>query len=284
MRAVFGLVLIAGLGLAGFAVYMTKTQFAAYENELARQRAANGGLIDTVELFVAARSLKYGDVITPEDVRLVKWPAYLQPEGVFLEAAALFPDPDRPRMMLRAIEPNEALTSLKVTKPGETAGITSLLKPGQSAASIRVDVTSGVSGFLRPGNHVDVYWTGEIRGADSAREVTRLIETGVKIIAIDQSSNVDMAEASIARTVTVAVNRQQALALNQAQSTGRLALTLVGEPGTEVSEGPIEIDQKTLLGVVDAPVIEEEVVEKKECTIRTRRGAEVVEIPIPCTN
>ncbi|WP_137699611.1 Flp pilus assembly protein CpaB [Marimonas lutisalis] len=283
MRAVFGLVLIAGLGLAGFAVYMTKSQFAAYENELARQRAANGGMVDMVELYVANRPMKYGEVLKPEDVRKVKWPIHLQPEGVFYEEAALFPDNDRPRMMLRAIEPNEALTSVKLTKPGETAGITSLLHSGQSAASIKVDVASGVSGFLRPGNFVDVYWNGEIRTQQSSQEVTRLIETGLRVIAIDQSANVDVAQANVARTVTVAVNRNQALRINQAQSTGRLSLTLVGNPSESAEDGPVEMNQKELLGLADAPVVEE-VIEKRECTIRTRRGAEVVEIPIPCTN
>ena len=284
MRAVFGLVLVVGLGLAGFAVYMAKNQFSAYEAELERTRAANGGLIDTVEVYVANRPMKYGDELKEEDVRLVKWPARIQPEGVFYTHEQLFPIPTESRVMLRAIETNEAITAVKVTKPGEVAGITSLLEPGQSAASIKVDVTSGVSGFLRPGNYVDVYWTGEIRTETNDREVTRLIETGLKVIAIDQSANVDVAEAAIARTVTVAVNRTQALRINQGQKTGRLALTLVGEPGTETADGPVEIDQNSLLGIaaVDAPAPAPKA--EEVCTIRTRRGAEVVEIPIPCTN
>lgn len=293
MRAVFGLVLIVGLGLAGFAVYMIKNQFAAYEAELQRQRQANGGLIDTVDIYVAKKPMKYGDELTPDSVAVVKWPANLQPQGVFYSAERakefntplLFAPSGENRVLLRAIEANEALTAVKVTEPGEIAGITSLLEPGQSAASIKVDVTSGVSGFLRPGNFVDVYWTGEIRGAESSREVTRLIETGLKIIAIDQSANVDVAKASVARTVTVAVDRTQALRINQGQKTGRLALTLVGEPGLDgVAEGPVEIDQNSLLGIAAAEAPAPAPKEKEVCTIRTRRGAEVVEIPIPCTN
>ncbi|KAA0912412.1 Flp pilus assembly protein CpaB [Aquicoccus porphyridii] len=282
MRAVFGLVLIAGLGLAGLAVYMIQERFTAYENEIARQRAANGGLIDTVELYVANRPMKYGDEIKPENVRLVKWPANLQPQGAFHDEAALFPDPTRQRVMLRAIEPNEALTAVKVTKPGESAGITSLLDRGMRAFAIKVDVASGVSGFLRPGNSVDIYWSGQVQSAQMNREVTKMIEAGVKIIAIDQSANVDAPGASIARTVTVAVRPEQVAGLAQAQSTGRLSLSLVGNNDDTISE-TIEIDQNRLLGIAEAPA-PERVVEKEQCTIRTRRGAEVVEIPIPCTN
>lgn len=293
MRAVFGLVLIVGLGLAGFAVYMIKNQFAAYEAEIIRQRQANGGLIDTVDVYVATKSLKYGDQLKPEDVAVVKWPANLQPEGVFYSAERaqefktpmLFAPSGELRVLLRAIEANEVVTAVKVTAPGEVAGITSLLKPGQSAASIKVDVTSGVSGFLRPGNFVDVYWTGEIRTETGSRELTRLIETGLKVIAIDQSANVDVAEASVARTVTVAVDKTQALRINQGQKSGRLALTLVGDPALAgATEGPVEIDQNSLLGIAAAEAPAPAPKQEKVCTIKTRRGAEVVEIPIPCTN
>ena len=37
MRSLFGLVLIAGLGLAGFAVYMAKNYIATYQMELAKR-------------------------------------------------------------------------------------------------------------------------------------------------------------------------------------------------------------------------------------------------------
>lgn len=285
MRAVFGLVLIVGLGLAGVAVYMINSQFKAYETELARQRAANGGLIDTVELFVANKPLQYGDPVLPEDVRMVKWPASLQPAGVFYTKEQLFPNPDENRVMLRAIEANEAITQVKVTKPGESAGITALLERGMRAFAIKVDVTSGVSGFLRPGHRVDVYWTGEVNAASGdRREVTKLIEAGVKIIAIDQSANVDAPAATIARTVTVSVEPNQVAGLAQAQSTGRLSLSLVGSEDDSVA-ADIEIDQNKLLGIVEEVAAPEpEVVEKKVCTIRKRQGVEVIEIPIPCTN
>jgi pilus assembly protein CpaB len=292
MRAVFGLVLIVGLGLAGFAVYMIKNQFTAYETELERQRQANGGLIDTVEIFVANKPMKYGDVLAPEDVRLVKWPAQLQPEGVFYSDAQakqfdrdlLFPTPGVDRVMLRAIEANEAITAVKVTKPGETAGITALLERGMRAFAIKVDVSSGVSGFLRPGHKVDVYWSGEVNTASGNRnEITTLIEAGVQIVAIDQSADVDNAKATIARTVTVSVKPHQVAGLAQAQSTGRLSLSLVGSEDDTIAED-IEIDQNTLLGIARAEAPAPEPKAKEVCTIRTRRGAEVVEIPIPCTN
>ncbi len=285
MRAVFGLVLIVGLGLAGFAVYMIKNQFSTYEAKVARLEAANGGMIDTVEIFVASKPMKYGDILSKENVRKVKWPTRLQPEGVFYTAEQLFPVPGEDRVMLRAIETNEAITAVKVTNPGEIAGITALLERGMRAFAIKVDVSSGVSGFLRPGHKVDVYWTGEVmsQNGNSRGEITKLIETGVQIVAIDQSANVDSPNATIARTVTVSVKPHQVAGLAQAQTTGRLSLSLQGSEDDTVAED-IEIDQNTLLGIAQAEAPAPAPKQKEICTIRTRRGADVVEIPIPCTN
>jgi len=71
--------------------------------------------------------------------------------------------------------------------------------------------------------------------------------------------------------------------LAQAKLTVRLTLSLVGAEDDTVA-GAIEVDQNQLLGIQEAQVQIEQKAEKQVCTIRTRRGAEVVEIPIPCTN
>ena len=113
-------------------------------------------------------------------------------------------------------------------------------------------------------------------------DVTKLIETGIKLIAIDQTAEVDSNDPTIARTVTVAISPQQVAGLAQAQSTGRLSLSLMAANDETVAEA-IEVDQRALLGIAKR----ERQAEKKAlevCTTRVRRGSEVVEIPIPCTN
>lgn len=289
MRMVFGLVLIVGLGLAGFAVYMAKNYIQGYQTQLANERAQRAPAIETVEVYVADKPLKYGEVLRKDSVRVTKFPKNSLPEGTYSTYEALFPEgEDEPRTVLRSMEKNEAVLKVKVTGPGEEAGITSQLERGMRAFAIKVDVSSGVSGFLRPGDRVDVYWTGSVggRGArtegNSTGEVTKLIETGVKLIAVDQVSDADTTEAIIARTVTVAVKPQQVAALAQAQTTGRLSLSLVGAEDDTVADA-IEVDQRSLLGLAEAPrqVVE---VEEQVCTIKTRRGAETVVSQIPCTN
>jgi pilus assembly protein CpaB len=290
MRLVFGLVLVVGLGLAGFAVYMAKSYVHGYQAQLAQERSQRAPEIETVDVYVAERKLKFGERLLQEDVRLVKFPKGSLPEGVFTTEEELFPDGSRsPRSVMRAMERNEAILAAKVTVPGEEAGITSRLNRGERAFAIKVDVSSGVSGFLRPGDRVDVYWTGNVgRGGarterNSTGEVTKLIETGVRLIAIDQVADVDMTEALIARTVTVAAQPQQVAALAQAQSSGRLSLSLVGLDDDTVAEA-IEVDQHQLLGIAAVEAEPEPQQRKEVCTIRTRRGADVIVSEIPCTN
>ena len=52
--------------------------------------------------------------------------------------------------------------------------------------------------------------------------------------------------------------------------------------GDDAEAGFVEVNSDTLLGIEQQAVAKVE--EEKVCTIRTRKGADVVEIPIPCTN
>lgn len=283
MRAVFGLVLIVGMGLAGFAIYMVQGYFQQQNAALEAQRLAMAENVRTVDVFAVNRVMEFGEQITPEDIAVIKYAEPFLPEGVFRTEEELFPQgPEELRVVIRQMEPNEPILSAKVTAPGENAGITTQLARGMRAFAINVDVSSGVSGFLSPGDRVDVYWTGRIQSSASNGEVTKLIEAGVRLVAVDQTSEAGRAGATIARTVTVEVTPQQVAALAQAQSTGDLSLSLVGREDDTVA-GAIEVDQAALLGLIQEEAAPEAAPEQ-ECTIRTRRGAEVVEIPIPCTN
>ncbi len=283
MRVVFGLVLLIGVALAGGAVYMAKNYVGQYQTALAKERAERKKIVPTVEVFVADRALKYGEELTAADVRTVSWPENTIPEGTFTAEEPLFADGDEKRYVLRAMEKDEAVMVVKVTEPGEEAGLTSRLERGMRAFAIKVDVASGVSGFLRPGDRVDVYWTGRVgNGNNNSGDFTKLIEAGVQLIAIDQTAAGDVDQTIIARTVTVAARPNQVATLAQAQSTGRLSLSLVGAEDDTIAD-VIEVDQNKLLGIVKKEA-KAEVVEEEECTIRTRRGAEVVEITIPCSN
>lgn len=279
MRMIFGLVLLVGVALAGFAVYMAQGFIDKTASELDKERAFRNAVGELVEVYVVTKPLQYGDPLPADAVKKIYWQKEFLPEGTFSDESVLFPEnEERPRYVLRPMEIHEPILAVKVTEPGQPAGLTGALSDGMRAFAISVDASSGVSGFVYPGNYVDVYWTGN----DGSQEITRLIESSLNVIAIDQNAaGATTGGAVVAQTVTVQATQQQVARLAQAQATGSLALSLVGSRDA-TSEGKVEVDSASLLGIVaeEAVVVEAE----KVCTIRNRKGGEVVEIPIPCTN
>jgi pilus assembly protein CpaB len=281
MRIIFGFVLIVGIALAGFAVHMTRGYLTTYQDELAREKSLRQDVIKTTDIYVVTKSVAYGDPVLADNVELVQWPTKSMPKGVFETEETLFPEGiETPRIALRAMEAFEPLLEIKVTEPGEDAGVASRLGVGMRAFAIRVDVASGVSGFLRPGDRVDVYWSGSLPGRRG--KVTKLIETSVPLVAIDQIADGQRQSPTIARTVTVEISPQQVASLAQAQSSGSLSLSLVGR-GDTTQVSAVDVDQNTLLGIQEAEPVQA-APQAEVCTIRTRKGAQIIDTPIPCSN
>ncbi|MBB5515929.1 pilus assembly protein CpaB [Rubricella aquisinus] len=284
MRIVFLLVLALGIGLAGFAVYVVSNQFETRDQQLARIQQMQQQApppIETVDVIVAAKELSYGDILTANDLKVAVWPAEFQPEGVFDSAAAILEAVDDRIIVLRAIDVNEPITTKKITGFGLDAGVAARLEAGKRAFTIRVDVASGVSGFLTPGDRVDVFWTGR----DGRSPVTRLILDGIRLIAVDQTANQDTNRPIIARTITVEATPQEAAILAQAQSSGKLSLSLRGISDTTVG-GAVEVSQDDIVGRVAPPPSEPEPEAEPEPepepvqrTIRIRRAGELSIVP-----
>ena len=277
MRAMFALVLVAGLALAGVAVYIASGFINRTQSDLEIAQAIEAQTGGLVEVFVVNKPKNYGDPLTKDDVTPMYWPVNFLPEGVFSDPELLFPtDETKPRYVLRQMETFEPILAVKVTKPGEQAGLTGEIERGMRAFAIRVDAAD----FLQPGDRVDVYWTGNVSGTEG--DLTRLIESKVKIIAVDRSASRNASDGELSsRTVTVAATPEQVARLAQAQASGRLVMSLVGIGDEDIS-GKIEVDKKGLLGITDQVVVEQ--VQEKTCTIRKRSGTDVIEVPIPCTN
>ncbi|MEM9797962.1 MAG: Flp pilus assembly protein CpaB [Pseudomonadota bacterium] len=276
MRLIFGLLLLAGLGLAGFAINQIQGSSASTQARIAELEAQ---IVPTTEVLIVSRPFAYGDIMRTGDVETILWPADHVPDGVFQNMSDLFPEGEEPaRVVLRTMERNEPVLAVKVAKPGKDGTIETALTPGMRAFTLQVDVNSGM--FLRPGSRVDVYWTGtsEVDGG-----ITRLIHPNLPLIAVDQVTDEERNSSTIARTVTVEVRPDVVAKLVQAQATGRLALALVGvaeldAPVTATEELEIQADTSVFLRE------REEVVQERICTRRIRRGAQVVEEQVDCAS
>ena len=119
MRATFGVVLLLGLALAGYAVYAAQKEFTKYQVALQRQQEA---IVPVQEVYVARRALRYGDRLRPSDVKAIAWPASSLPSGIFTSREQIFPpESTELRTVLRDMEADEPLLIVKLTAPGEDA-------------------------------------------------------------------------------------------------------------------------------------------------------------------
>ncbi|MEM9714912.1 MAG: Flp pilus assembly protein CpaB, partial [Pseudomonadota bacterium] len=181
MRLGFIVILLAGIGIAGLSGYLVVQQINALENQVAVARSEAAKVVPTKEVYIATKEIPYGTPITIDLVKKFTWPAQVLPEGYFENEEDLFgSDSSEQRIAVRAMQENDLILASKVTGKGEDAGIVSRLGVGLRAFVLKVDVASGA--FLRPGDLVDIYWTGSDRG----QLTTRLILDGVELIAINQ--------------------------------------------------------------------------------------------------
>ena len=286
MRAVFALVLLVGMGLAGVAVYMIQGYMSELEAALQNERAFNAKAGKLVEVYVFAKPKAYGDALAEGDVQLIYWPEKSLPKEIYRDKATLFPEnAEGPRYIIRSTEAFEPVLASRVTEPGQLASLTSKLEKGKRAFAIQVGVDSGVSNFVKPDDFIDVLWTGSVPGFEG--RITRQIESAVQVIAVDNAINEgQITSNTVAQTVTVAATPEQVARLAQAQATGELTLSLALD-ATELVEGTIETDTKSLLGIVEAaPVVEAPVIVEEKCFAKQRKGGELVDtnIEIPCKN
>lgn len=276
MRAVFGLVLLIGMGLAGFAVYMVKGHFDTQAVQLQRERARAAAAVTTVDVYAPARNLTYGELLTSEDVKIIKYTTDFLPEGVFKTEAELFPAGlETPRVVVLPMQINEPILANKVTEPGASRGLTALVEPGMRAFPISGRVASGF-GVLRPEDRIDIYWTGLLRNGN---EVTNLLKSGLEIIAVTGDQDVQGGPQS----VVVQVTPEEVALLTQAQNSGSLTLSLVGA-GDVSTAAPIQVDTQRITGEQDI-VIEEApapVAEAEKCFVTQRSGTERVQVEIDC--
>jgi pilus assembly protein CpaB len=278
MRAVFGLVLLIGMGLAGFAVYLVNEQMQTLEARANQERERARSAIRTVDVYAPTRNLTYGDLLLPEDVQLIKYARDHLPEGIFSTEEEMFPEgPTVPRVVKIPMQVNEPVLAVKVTEAGAPRGLTALLDPGMRAYPLPDGMTRAFAGELRNSDRIDLYWVGSVRGAGN---ISRLVKSGLEIIAIEEADGNEQGEG---RGVVVQVTQEDFADLQVLQSAGSLSLTPVARIDEDGGDTTIETNIQDVLGIEEV-VVEEApaVVEPERCFVTQRSGTERIEVEIDC--
>jgi pilus assembly protein CpaB len=175
-------------------------------------------------IVVASQEMAFGAPLNSSNTRLVNWPANSVPTGAFtsLEEAT------RNRVVLRPIVVGEPILASKVSGADGRATISANLPKGQFAYAVPIGDASGVGGFVRPGDVVDVVLTRQIpgEGATASDKMADIVLSAVPVLGIDQVADEKNTNPAVGKTATLQVDTMGAQKLALATQMGVLSLAL----------------------------------------------------------
>ena len=241
---VLGLAVVAVTAAAGTAFLAQRWVAGQTARPVAVQQAPG------VEVLVVARDVAVGVQIGEGDLRYESWPASAAQRFVTRKAG------DDPKIRFlglvtrRSLSEGEPFAESSVVKL-EAGLLAGLLDPGMRAVSVSISNASAVSGFVAPGDRVDVVMAADFQRADQdsvgkggpiVRYAAETVLKNVKVLAIDQQIARGKEGATIqGKTATIEVTSKQAEVMIAAGMLGQLSLVLrplakdAGE--IEVSDG-----------------------------------------------
>lgn len=219
------LALAAAIGAGFLAQNWLAAQRAHFEAALAARQTAAPEPRPAVEVLVAARTLPTGAFLKPEHFEWIAFPDEAVPETYILREAFTESDLDGAvaRQPLAAGEP---ITSPKIVRPGDRGFLAAVLKPGMRAVSVPINATTGISGFVFPGDAVDLLLTVQLELGGRERRATETVLSDVRVLAVDQRTNDQEGEPALAKTATLEVAPKEAEVIAVGMNMGVLSLSL----------------------------------------------------------
>jgi pilus assembly protein CpaB len=190
-----------------------------------------------VGYFVAVRPLPKGTLLRDEDFTARQ----VSPDSVPAEAMLDTPDSKAslPGSLVRKfIDVGKPVTLQDILRPRDRGFLASVLAPDSRAISIKVNEESGVSGLIRPGDHVDVVLTQVLGKSDpTSRAVSETVLRNVRVIAIDQelaeggragdsTASGKVVQTKLPQTVSLELTPEQVKKITVAKQLGMLSLAV----------------------------------------------------------
>ncbi|MDH5798987.1 MAG: Flp pilus assembly protein CpaB [Paracoccaceae bacterium] len=188
--------------------------------------------IPTARVLVAKKDLVVGTFVKREDLHWQLWPeesitpAYVT-DSQILDATKS----DQKRLTIedfvggvvrQPIAGGQPLVLGLVAKAGERGFLAAVLQPGMRAMSVPVSATSGISGFILPGDHVDILW--DVKKSKKGHPFTQTLFRDIRVIAVDTKTSAS--GATPAKTLTLEFTPFQTEAMSLAQNMGGIEFTL----------------------------------------------------------
>jgi pilus assembly protein CpaB len=248
MRARTLMLLVVALILAGGTTMMARVWLASQRSAPAE---ASPIAVPTPakSVLIARTPIQRGQLLKPDDLAWEPWPE----GGIdknYVVIGTKTPDAFSGWVARMPISAGEPITDAKIVAPGNRGFLAAVLRAGTRAVSVPVSLTSGISGFVFPGDQVDLILTYSVQetprpgqaqvGAALDHKVSETVLRGIRVIAIDQKLDVKAGEANAnLKTATFEVTPKQSEIIALASEMGKLSLSLrslVPGPGEQKQE------------------------------------------------
>lgn len=184
------------------------------------------------KVLVAQRALPAGTIITADSISFQDWPKELVQDAYFIDGEA-----DMSKLLGTVVRfpvtAGQPLTQGALVSPGDRGFLAAALGPGMRAITIPVSDTSGVGGFVFPGDRVDLMLTQAVKSGIDGSEELKASETflrNMRVLATDQATSTETVDGKsvvkTSRTVTLEVTPRIAEKISVAQTVGELSLSL----------------------------------------------------------
>ena len=246
--------LIGALIIAAVTAFMAKSMFAgaAAPQAVAAPAAQRQG----PEVLVATRPLPVGTIIDAEAFRFQPWPEGLVQEAYFIQGQEGATDPQSliGTVVRTEISAGQPATRGALIRPGERGFLAAALGAGMRAVTVPVSATSGVAGFVFPGDRVDIVLTQQVAGGGDGAplNVSETIIRNIRVLAVDQRINSTNEEGNqvpqSTSTVTFEATPKIAEKIAVAQTIGQLSLSL-----RSLADNAAELERAIASGEVQVP-------------------------------
>jgi pilus assembly protein CpaB len=235
-----------------------------------------------VSVVATARDLPRGHALTAKDLTQVSLRAEGLPATYFREASGLVG-----RVLLAPVAAREPLSEGRLApQDAQVGGVSAMVAPGKRAIAVKGNKVLGLSGFIRPGNRVDVVATIEDEQLPG-KVMTRTVLENVPVLAAGVETGSEPGEddkpASVdVYTLELTPEEGEKLALAATKGTLNFALRNPADnataptPGTGIASALGVAGRGRGPGVRPAPEIKVEVLRGSESTVQrfVRRGGE----------
>jgi pilus assembly protein CpaB len=244
--------LVGALLIAAVTAIMAKNMFSGAS---APQAQAGPVVPAGPEVLVATRTLPVGTIIDAEAFRYQPWPEGLVQPAYFTRGeGGVDPQTLIGTVVRNEITAGQPLTQGAIVRPGERGFLAAALGPGMRAVTVPVSATSGVAGFVFPGDRVDLVLTQEVVGGGDGPPL-RTSETfirNIRVLAVDQRLNArDEAGNQVPQpvaTVTFEATPKISEKIAVAQTIGQLSLSL-----RSLADNNAELERAIASGEVTVP-------------------------------